>query len=796
MGVFKIKWFQFSLFFVFSFLFTKSALAQDTGEISGYVYEFQTGEPILGATVQVLDTQLGAVTNQNGYFTIENVPTTAVTLKASYVGYESQLKYNIIVKSVGNVEERFELVETTTQLQAVTIQPNPFRKKEETPLSLQTLSAVEISTYPGGNNDIAKVVQSLPGVASSVGGFRNDVIIRGGAPNENVYYLDGVEIPNINHFATQGSAGGPVGLLNVSFFNNVSLSSSAFGAEYDNALSGVLQFDQRNGNNRDFRTNIRLSSSETALTFEGPLFKGKNEKSKTSFIVSVRRSYLQFLFQVIGLPFLPDYWDYQYKLTHKIDDYNDIYFTGVGSIDDFSINVPEDADAEQQAQLDQVPIIKQRTNTVGVTWKRRFKEVAGFMTTTISTNYLSNDFTRFEDNINQSNPIFRNNSTEQETKLRYNYNRFYNEWKVKAGFVVQQANYTNNTLDVVDNFNFDSDLSLVKYGLHAQVSRRFLKDRLGLSFGVRADANDFTEGGNDLLETLSPRISASYTLDEEQKWSLNASWGRYFKIPPYTVLGFQDNNQNFVNQNTTYIENDHTVLGIEYLPNRDSKFSIEGFYKKYRNYPVSITKGISLANLGGFEVLGNEPVVSVGLGRTYGLEFLYQKKLSKRTYAILAYTYFRSEFTGFDQDNYLPSAWDSRHLLTFTGGYQIGKNWEVSARMRYLGRTPFAEVDLEATNAQSTYPELLIDYSSFGQNRLDSFNQTDVRIDKKWNFKKFSLNVFLEIQNILGQQIPDTPSYGLERDADGNVIQPQNVVEIEQLDSSSPLPSIGVVVDF
>jgi hypothetical protein len=116
--------------------------------------------------------------------------------------------------------------------------------------------------------------------------------------------------------------------------------------------------------------------------------------------------------------------------------------------------------------------------------------------------------------------------------------------------------------------------------------------------------------------------------------------------------------------------------------------------------------------------------------------------------------------------------------------------------MRYIGRTPFAEVDLEATNNQNTYPELLIDYSNFGNNRLSAFNQTDVRIDKKWNFKKFSLNVFLEIQNILAQQIPEAPNYGLNRDADGNIIQPQSVVEIEQVDSSSPLPSIGIVVDF
>jgi len=179
------------------------------------------------------------------------------------------------------------------------VTPNPFEKLQTTPLSIQNLSQEEVAAYPGGNNDIAKVVQSLPGVGGTVGGFRNDVIIRGGAPNENVYYLDGIEIPNINHFSTQGSAGGPVGLLNVSFFEGVTLSASSFDAQYDNVLSGVLQFDQRNGNAREFTGNFRLGSSESALTLEGPLFKGNANESNTTFIASVRRSYLQFLFELI-----------------------------------------------------------------------------------------------------------------------------------------------------------------------------------------------------------------------------------------------------------------------------------------------------------------------------------------------------------------------------------------------------------------------------------------------------------------------------------------------------------------
>ena len=685
--------------------------------------------------------------------------------------------------------------EAIEELGEVVIVANPFEKLEETPLSIQKLSAEEIATYPGGNNDIAKVVQSLPGVSGSIGGFRNDVIIRGGAPNENVYYLDGIEIPNINHFATQGSAGGPVGLLNVSFFEGVTLSTSAFGAQYDNVLSGVLQFDQRNGNNRDFKTNIRVSSSEAALTVEGPLFKKEEESSSTSFIASVRRSYLQLLFQAIGLPFLPDYWDYQYKLAHKIDDYNDLIITGIGSIDDISVNVPDEFDPEQQAILDQIPIIQQQSNTAGISWKRRFKNGNGFMETTLSNNWLLNDFRQYEDNENQTGLYLQNESTEMESKLRYTVTQFKGDWVVSYGSILQRADYANATENLVNSFSYDNSLKFYRYGFFSQVSRKFYKERLSLSGGLRTDGNNFMLSGNELWKTLSPRLSASYALDESRKWKLNASIGRYFKIPPYTILGFQDASGAYANQNAEYIQNDHAVLGLEYLVTPSARISAEGFYKQYENYPVSLTDSVSLANLGGdFSVLGNEPVASVGLGRTYGLELLYQKKFTNNYYAILALTLYRSEFTGFDPDNYISSSWDNGRLLTFTGGYKFGNNWEISARVRYLGETPYAPVDLVAT--QVTYPAIIRDYGRQGSVTLQPFNQTDIRLDKKWNLRGFTLDVFLEIQNALAQDLPSQPSYGLSRDSEGNVLQPEQVIEIQSVNNSAVLPSIGIVIDF
>ena len=204
------------------------------------------------------------------------------------------------------------------------------------------------------------------------------------------------------------------------------------------------------------------------------------------------------------------------------------------------------------------------------------------------------------------------------------------DWTVSGGFSFQRANYRNTTNNVINEFRFDTDLSFNRYGLFGQVSRKFSNERLGLSFGLRADGNSFTTDGGNLLSTLSPRLSASYKLDEAQKWSVNASVGRYYKIPPYTILGFQNNDQDFVNQDIDYTQSDHLVLGVEHLLILRLRISVEGFYKSYDNYPVSLTDSVSLANLGAdFEVLGNEPVVSVGLGQTSGWSFCTKRSSPK-----------------------------------------------------------------------------------------------------------------------------------------------------------------------
>ncbi len=765
--------------------------SQVTTSVYGSVVD-EVGEPLIGASVYLEGTELGAQTDFEGYYELRNVPPGSYNLVVSYLGFESQTRYNVIVRSKGTPAYNFVLQPASEQLQEVVVSnENVISRPRETPLSTQTLSAVEIATYPGSNNDVVQVAQTLPGVSPSIGGFRNDLIIRGGAPNETVYYLDGMEIPNINHFSTQGSAGGPVGMVNVSFIENVTLSTSAFNARYDNPLSGVLQFEQRQGNGRNFAGNFRVSASEAALTLEGPLFKKGRESSKTTFLASVRRSYLQFLFQVIGLPFRPDYWDYQFKVNHELDAYNTISLIGLGSIDDFSVNPPDDFDPEQQAQLDQAPFIKQRTNAIGISWQNRFKSGRGFMRTTLSNNLLANDFTRYQDPVNETGVLFNNDATESETKLRYELTRFYGDWKVSSGANVQYSAYRNNTVDRVNNAVFSTGIDFTKYGLFANLTRSFFEQTLDVSLGFRMDDDSFTQN-ESLLSTFSPRVSASFEFAPD--WRLNASAGRYYKIPPYTILGFRNNDGELINRDVDYTRSDHIVLGLQHYFTPSSSISLEGFYKRYGDYPVSVRDAVSLANKGGgFEVLGSEPIETVGKGRSYGAEFLFQQKLTNNFYGILSYTWFYSEFTGFDPGLFLPSVWDSRHLISFVGGYKFARNWEFSARYRFAGQTPFVPTDLEATLA--SYPEIVLDYSRLGEEKLEVFSQLDIRLDKKWNFRNFAFDVFFEIQNVLAQDIPSPPEYGLNRDSSGAITEPRSLVEIPPGEGQL-IPSLGIVLDF
>ena len=773
--------------FYFLLVFHASLYSQNIGSLTGTVIDGESGLPLEGATVTVDKSNFFAVTDQNGFFEILDLPTTTYNITARFIGFKIQTKFNIIVKSAGNRSLDYVLSPMPDTLDEVILNESPFKTSIETPLSTQTFSAVEIETYPGGNNDITRVIQSLPGISPSVGGFRNDIIIRGGGPNETVYYIDGIEIPNINHFSTQGSSGGPVGLVNISFIKDVTLSTSSFGAEYDNALSGVLAFKQKDANKEKLIGNFRLGSSEAGLTIEGPI------NNKSSFILSLRRSYLQFIFKAFGFSFLPDYWDYQFKLSHEIDSNNSIKLIGIGSIDKLTVNEPDEFNFENQSVIEQIPLTNQNTETFGITWRRIYKSVNGFFDLSISNNNLNNNFIRYKDNLTKSDPTYSNISRENETKLRFISNHNFNDIKFSFGFNLTSAKYNNKTKFNFYNIDYLTELNLIKYGFFVKSSKLILNQNLGISFGFRFDQDNFTSD-NNIFSNFSPRLSFSYSLSENNDWKLNLSTGLYYKIPTYTALGFKDINDNFLNANMLYTKSNHYVLGIEYNSSNSSRFTIESFYKKYNNYPISVFDNISLANKGAdFEVLGNELLLSNGKGKSYGLEFLYQQKLQNNFYGIFSYTFFFSEFSNLD-NIYLPSVWDNRHLISFTGGYKLKKNWEISSKLRYTGNTPYAPVDTASSSL--SYPEIIFDYSQLGNYFLQSFTKLDLRVDKRWNFKSTSMNFYIDIENILGNEIPIPPEYGLSRDEKQNILMPINLIEVESDNRNSVIPSIGFVFYF
>ena len=803
------------------FTFALNLNAQNRGKISGVILDIATQKPIVNAKIVLSDSNYTTNSDRQGNFTLLDVEYKTYTIEIIAEGYKLKNLNNITVTAGNEFNLNIELESTTTSLSEVVVSSNKRSAKVaslETPLSVQRLTSEEIKSNPGGNFDISKVIQTLPGVGGGVSNFRNDIIIRGGAPNENVFYLDGIEIPVINHFQTQGSSGGPQGMLNVSFIEDVKLSSSAFDAKYDNAMSSVFQFKQRNGNPNKLQGNFRLSATEVAGTLEGPLLKDK----KTTFLASARRSYLQFLFSALDLPIRPSFWDFQAKITHKFDDKNTLSFVGIGAIDDFRFAPVKKATPEKLYLINANALISQWNYTFGFTFKHLLNN--GYLNIALSRNSFDNAITQFEDNETkiESQQILDFKSRETENKLRFDVNTTSNGWKTSYGFVAQLAEYNtaaNNVIrkQFVDNSGnttqpevrviFTSPLkNFIRLGAFAQVSKRFLEDRLGLSAGIRTDINTFTKTGNNGTETLSPRISASYTLSE--KWTLNASVGRYYKIAPYTILGFADNMGTLVNKDSKYLQSDHYVTGLEFLPNSGLRFTAEVFYKSYNNVPISVRNGISLSNLGSnFEVLGNEAVITNGTGNAYGFEFFAQKKLTERFFGIFSYTFYKSQYAG-SNGNLVASSWDNRHLISITAGYKFSNNWELGSKLRLQGGAPYTPYDENAS--RTNYLSLgkgVLDYNQLNTQRLQTFISSDVRIDKKWNFKKTTLDLFLDVTNWTVAKSIAVPSYTFKRNdantafvtTDNLPIQSDgsNAIPV-QLKNDEPrvTPSIGFIYEF
>ncbi|MCD8423177.1 TonB-dependent receptor [Tenacibaculum finnmarkense genomovar ulcerans] len=778
------------------------------GVISGKIIDAKTRDVIPFVNVLVYGTTKGVVSDENGKFKIANIPLGYNKIQVSFIGYETLISDEYLVTNDNIPFVTIELKESDTTLNEVEVKANLFKKSIQSPLSLQSLGVAEIEKNPGGNRDILKVIQSFPGVASNPG-FRNDIIIRGGATSENKFYLDGIEVPVINHFQTQGATGGPVGIMNADLIRKVDFYSSAFPANRGNTLSSVIEFTQKRGNPTALNTRATLGTSDAGITLDGPL------GDHTTFMLSVRQSYLQFLFKLIKLPFLPTYNDFQLNVKSQLSKNSELSIIALGAIDTFKLNESVNDDITDQdilkrntIVLNTVPVNSQWNYTVGASYKY-FAENSTHLVV-LSRNELKNTAEKYF--LNQEVPanlLLDYSSKEIETKFRYENNfSTSNNYKVNIGANIETATYLNNTYRKVANSQgvfedtFNSDIDFIKYGVFGQISKEYLKNKLGVSFGFRIDGVDYNKEMKNSFNQFSPRFSLNYSLND--KMSLSSSVGRYYQLPSYTVLGFKDNSGEFINKKgLKYIQSDHFVSGLSYKPTTSSKITFEGFYKAYDKYPFSVRNQISLANLGAdFGVVGNEEVVSNSKGRAYGFEILAQKKSFNGLYGLASYTFVRSEFKD-ALGSYIPSTWDNKHLLTITAGKKLKKNWEIGAKFRLVGARPYTPYDRNASSLKTNYDVVngaILDFSKLNEKRFDTYTQLDLRVDKTWFLKKIAVNFYVDIQNVYASSASEQPFLLPIEDADGRVSNTNDssryVLEEIESTSGSVLPRIGVIVDF
>lgn len=779
------------------------AFGQNNGAIKGRVYNIKNNEPVPFANVIIWDTNIGTVSDFEGNFIFTGLKPGFVEVRASSVGFKPFVSAEIRVTNAAATNLDIGMEETSIQIQQVTVKGSVFRQSEESPVSLQRIGISEIEKAPGANRDISKVIQSFPGV-SSTPAYRNDIIVRGGGPNENRFYLDGVEIPTINHFSTQGASGGPIGIINVDFIREVNFYTGAFPADKGNTLSSIMDFRLIDGNAERLKVKGAVGASDLALTLDGPLSKN------TTFILSARRSYLQFLFNALGLPFLPTYNDFQYKVKTRINEKNEFTFIGLGALDQFKLNTGlKNPTEDQQFILNTLPVNNQWSYTVGAVYKHY--RAKGYDTWVVSRSFLNNRAYKYNNNDQTSFKLLDYTSTEGENKIRYEHDKSTESgFKLNYGVSGEYAQYTNKTYrltsygDSVVPISYDRDLNFWKWGIFGQATKTILDDRLTLSLGIRTDANSYSSKMNNMIDQLSPRFSASYMLTN--RWSVNFNTGRYFELPPYTTLGYAASDGTLINKQNgvRYIQADHIVAGLEYRPNNDSKASIEGFYKNYRHYPYSLTDSVAISSKGAdYGTFGDEAVIPIGEGRAYGMELLYRTKNILGFNAIVAYTLVWSEFKKADKnfvntDTYIPTAWDNRNIITITATREFKRGWEFGFRWRYVGGAPYTPYDLTRSSlidVWNTQNRPYFNYSKFNSLRFKAFHQLDIRADKTYYFNRWTLNFYLDIQNVYNFKAEEQPNY-IATGVDPSDPNRYILKEIPSSGSGTILPTIGLIVEF
>jgi len=766
--------------------------AATTYPVRGKVIDKNSRKPIAYANVTVTGLPgKGASTDSLGIFRIEQVPPGIYRFEATCIGYVTTSSPEYIVSASTPFIE-IEMEEDANLLTAVVVTPSPFRRSIESPVSMRVIGLQEIEKSPGANRDISRIVRAYPGVSFSPVGYRNDLIVRGGSPSENRFYMDGIEIPNINHFATQGASGGPVSIVNADLVREITFYTGAFPANRSGALSSVLDFRLRDGNPDKQTFKATLGASEVSLSGSGHF------NDRTTYLFSVRQSYLQLLFKALGLPFLPNFIDGQFKIKTRLTEHDELTVLALTGIDKMKLNTDEKGE-DAEYLLSYLPTIHQETFTVGAV----YRHYAGKHTqsVTLSHNYLNNRNLKYRNNDGSSedNLTLRLRSVEQKTTALFENRTRLGQWTLKEGAELTNSSYTNNTDSPFSLYK--TSLNIIGWGAFFSSDYSTRDNRFTLSAGIRVDGNNYNRSMKQLWKQLSPRLSASYKLSEQ--WILNGSAGLYHQLPPYTALGYKNNDGTYLNKALKYMRVMESSIGADWHLHDRIMISAEGFFKRYNRIPLSLQDNIPLACKGNdYGVVGNEPLASTADGRAYGLETMFRWQVSGRFNLVSSFTLYKSEYRNHSGDDYIPSAWDNRFILNMSGTYNLPKRWSIGGKVSYIGGAPYTPYDEDKSSLVQAWDakgQPYYDYSLYNTGRLPDFAQLDVRVDKSFYFRRCMVGLYLDLQNVTGSKLkqPDViMSTGVIENPAAPASEQRYKMKYLKQESGTLLPTLGVTVEF
>lgn len=735
-----------SLSFIFIVLMVPTLiLAQNNqreGSISGKVVDAQTLEPLIGVNILIEKTLTGTATDIEGDFELPGLTPGIYTLVVRYIGYETRTLPDLVVGSNRQQLVEIKLNPSPVQGEEITVTSGYFSEVSTDGIGKVSFTPEEIRRSPGAAQELARVLNALPSVATK-GETSQDMLVRGGSPTENGYYIDNIPLPDVRHFRTQsGQSNGPIGIVNTELVADIDFAAGGFSAEFGNHLSSVSDITYRDGNLNRLRGDIGANLAGFVFNLDGPI------SENTSFLVSARRSYLDLIANAINAGGAPSFADAQAKMTVKPNSKNSFSFLNIYGTSLFENNIEE---AFDEGFADAISN-QNNQNTTGLNWKHLWGN--GFTNTSISysfreqeqlltdvlTEMPSIDFdSREAMAVLRSTSYFRlnsSNSIEFGLELRTEQNEY-------DYFIAAETNQSGEDRpDFTRSDDVNGSLSSVFAAYTIQPT-----SKLSATVGLRSTYNSYNEDVN-----LSPRFKARY--QATNRLGFNFSTGIYYQAVPRYLIS---QNADLADLKST--RSNQFILGMDYLLTDDTKLTIELYNKEYRNAPIlPAVNSVGDRNyvLDAFQQFYST-LEDNGEAYSRGVEVLIQKKLAVDFYGMISGSYFRTrhkDYTGTWQDR----NFDNRYLFSVIGGYRPNDLWEVSVRWSILGGRAYTPVDPVASANQNTE---VLDVSRFNEERYPAYHSLFTRVDRRFFLKRTNMVLFLEVWNLYNQQNVETDFWNI-----------------------------------